>query len=164
MAKLSPKMQEVMDDLVNAPYYYMVDGKTLEYLYTTEGLRGYWGKHAAAHIVTEGRVIIRECTNTIKALEKRGLVEVLEMGGASLDYIKLPGAQYEAPLTKARKITFTVTQYSDYCRKQLSQTFTHYAAEGADVEACIKEYRKGWDIVSIEDQGEVDVTVWNYKI
>jgi hypothetical protein len=164
MAKLSPKMQAVLNSLVNAPYYYMAEGKMLDYLHTPEGSRGWGGQASAAHIVTKDRVVIRECTSTLKALEKRGLIEILELGGAYLDCVRVPGVQYTQPITEARKIVFTITRYSDYSHRQTTHTHTHYALEGVDIESSIKNIRPGWDITHIEDRGLVGLAVWDYKL
>lgn len=161
MAKLSPKMQAVLNSLVNAPYYYMAEGEALEYLHTS---RGGEGQASAAHIVTKDRVVIRECTSTLKALEARGLIEILELGGYYLDCVRVLGVQYAQPLTEARKIVFTITRYSDSRRRQITKTHTHYALEGVDVGSGIKRCWPGWDITRIDDQGVVDLAVWDYKL
>lgn len=84
MAKLSPAMEKVLNKLIEAPWaeyekgfehFHMEDGKTI---YT-----GGYGIHADGSITTIAD------SKTLRALEKRGLIEIIEDGGEWTDSVRL---------------------------------------------------------------------------
>lgn len=83
--KLSKTMQEVMDSLINARYADYEDQTSIFYFkdHVESAPYGY-GKYA------DGTIHLVNNTATLRALEKRGLIEVLEVGGAWLtDSVRL---------------------------------------------------------------------------
>lgn len=87
--KLSPTMQKKLDEMVSAPFADYKNVKENEYdriyFYKEDGFQyaPYHGRLENGNIRTEMD------TKTLKALEKRGLIEVVEIGGTSSDTVKL---------------------------------------------------------------------------
>lgn len=81
--KLSKKMQEALDFYINAPYadYKGVNGVLHLNEETTK--IPYYG------LLEDGTIRTKDNTQTIKGLEKRGLIEAVVIGGDLTDMVKL---------------------------------------------------------------------------
>lgn len=81
--KLSKTMQETLDLLINAPYA----RRDRKMIYLKSGSSD--GNYGAGGFIENGVITIWGHTNTLKALERRGLVEILKLGGSGSDEVKL---------------------------------------------------------------------------
>lgn len=81
--KLTPVQQRVMDKIWNAPY---VDEGMETYLFYDEN--GYRNMHYFGKL-PNGTYRIQENTSTLKALEKKGYIRIIEIGGGMSDIVEL---------------------------------------------------------------------------
>lgn len=162
--KLSKTMEEVMEYLKNAQWYYL-DATKEKYKQSIHDFYTRGGKLSCfqpAHILKDGSVGIVGHTNTLKALERRGLIEILEIGGNSMDKVRLIGMEWSQPLKTAVKVNIWRKQYSDYTRSWIEQNLEGYVEDMdfiEQAEADYKEQMPRWE-VKFTPIEEVELIIW----
>ena len=142
-------MAEVIEKLKGAQYYYMDEAqkrRSIEYLYTKDQAVSCFH---TTHILKDGSLGITGHTSTLKALEKRGLIEIVELGGDMMDIVKLKGFEAGKPLTKANKINIHNRYYSDYCGEWIERDIAAYATEGG-VEHFLKTKKESHPHIEVQ--------------
>lgn len=155
--KLSPKMSEVLESLQQAQYYYLDStkkasevGQTCETIHFADHV---YSCHKKAHRVAGGRILSRDNSSTLVALEKRNLIEIIELGGSWFDLVRLPNDAPADPLQTLVKIKIVTGG-------RYPSSWIEYAAPGVSVDL-VRERCKRRDVVSVESLGEVPVELWN---
>lgn len=136
--KLSATMEKVMNALNKAGYYYKDITSTdtdawgrkvlFEKFHAKE--KAFRVGFESASILKDGTIGITGHTNTLKALEKRGLIEIIEIGDEYMDIVKVVGVEHEAPLKEAVKLRVT----RSYEGKENKSEFVHIMDGGMSVE------------------------------
>lgn len=162
MAKLSPKMQSVMDSLQNAEHYYSNPAKPFEHVKIHSKIEKDYRNAVHAWIYFDGMHGVRESTSTLKALEKRGLINIINAGGDSCDVIEVIGKVNPEPLTTVTqlKISRQCIDRPNWNPVELTE-YMDSTITAEEVEAQLNDcqYFK-W---TVEVVGEVELTRWDYR-
>lgn len=158
--KLSKTMQAEVDKMHKADWYYKHDGSSCEWFANENGVRriGYEG----IGIVEGGYVYNQMSSNTLKALEKRGLIEIAYDGKQSFDAVKVVGMGLPKRLEKALMVKVLRTNLNR--PEQGAAEFTAYATSEDAVNHLIAEFEGHGNHFSAtaEIVGEVELTVWDF--
>lgn len=154
--KLSKTMLETMDKLHRSDWYYQHNGKTCEYFANDSGLRsiGFEG----SGIVEGGYVYTRMSSSTLKALEKRGLIEVAYDGKWCLDAVKVVDMELPKRLENALLVRI-IRDWDGHI-----QEFDTYATSRDAIKHLISylDSPPAVIVTSVKIIGEVDLTVWDF--
>lgn len=158
MTKLSKTMQAAYDKLISADWYYMHEGNDCTYISTDEGMRF---NGAGAGRVEGGYVYTQISSNTLNALAKRGLIEIVIDGGRNTDIVKVVGVEAPKRIEKATMITV-----SRSCSGSRPVEFTVYVTGEKAIEHALNHFRgknNAYDVsYKINGNSEVELTVWDY--
>lgn len=156
--KLSKTMQAVIDKLHKADWYYMHDGKACKEFADENGFRPIGFEECG--IVEGGYVYSYMSSNTLRALEKRGLIEIAHDGKGNSDAVKVVGMGLPKRIEKALmvKITRTNKEHPEW----KPSVFTGYATSEEAVRHLIDRYTRGSNTATAEIVGEVELTVWDF--
>lgn len=151
---LTPTQEKVMKSLQRAiPYYrdlttkritaygtvlynsissdVYIDGKNIVTEWNEENKR--FERISHSYIMGANRYAHEMDTKTLKALEKKGYIKIIEIGGNTMDLIELvDNIQQPEIYTELTKINISYTYYSDFCKKDLTQNTTVYCPIGQE--------------------------------
>lgn len=185
LGKLTPKQQEVMDSIYKAiPSYHdlttarwsraleknlyneisqdiYIDGENLalqqpekeEDFYTHRTHSTYLGGGVYAHTMS---------TKTLEALEKKGYINIVKVGGDVCDLFTL-NENVEAPVIYKKLVRFDVehTSYSEWLKIEKTTTETFYCPVGQE-ESAMKAFEKRMNanITKVLKKEVVKVGIW----
>lgn len=156
--KLSKTMQAAINKLHKADWYYMHEGKTCSEFANENGFRNIGFESSG--IVEGGYVYISMSSITLRALEKRGLIEVAHDGKRGTDVVKVVDMGLPKRIEKALMIKVVRTDKDHPEWKPV--IFTAYATSKAAVQHIVDRHTYTSHSVSTEILQEVELTVWDF--
>lgn len=155
---LSKTMQEAIDKMRAADWYYMHDGKSCEYFANETRYRPIG--HEGTGIVEGGYVYTRISSSTLNGLGKRGLVEVAHDGKQWLDAVKVVGMELPERITKALQVKIVRTNLEHPEWKP--SVFIGYAVNESAVQHLVGYFTSPYHTAEATVLGEVELTVWDF--
>lgn len=169
--KLTKTQKDLMDRLENAIFYYTrripredimhnlyVNGVSYLYAVREDGTRIHYADRP--YIIKENTFCVEAKTNTLTALEKKGYIKILEVGGEMRDIIEVVNPiKYVEPMKELSAINFTtVCQYP-----QDKTIYCPVGEEQQTIDAWKKEHeRLNWGMENINIK-TINVQVYDWK-
>lgn len=162
MTKLTKTQEQLMENMLNANWYYMYEGKSIGTYTFINGERVTERVYTGCFIMGENRVSTEAKTTTIKAMEKKGVINIIkasENGG--LDLVEIPNHKFPEPLKQMKQVVVRAfpTNYPDGNRT----TFDLYTLPNGDTAQLIEAFfnTTGWEYEATLSEEIVDVTTWS---
>lgn len=169
--KLTKTQKEFMDKLENAIFYYTrhipresimhnlyVNGASYLYDVREDGTRIHYPNRP--YIIKENTFSVQAKTNTLTALEKKGYIKILNVGGEMRDIIEVVNPiKYVEPMKELSAINFTTV-----CKYPQDKTiYCPVGEEQQTIAAWKKEHEHlGWEIEDMSVK-QINVSVYDWK-